>query len=153
MKISDGIIVYRHSLPLEARGKAAFLIEYAAALFHQAVLLLRIALTRGFDVIQACNPPDLIFLVAAPYKLLGKKFVFDQHDAGPELYHAKYGKRDFFYRLLVLAEKCTFRLADVVITANETYREIAIKRGGKRPEHVTAVYSIPSKDRLRRVRT
>jgi glycosyltransferase involved in cell wall biosynthesis len=147
----DGIAVYRHPLPLEARGKAAFLIEYAAALFHEARLLLKIAVTRGFDVVQACNPPDLIFLVAAPYKLFGKKFIFDQHDAGPELYLAKYRRRDFFHRFLVLAERCTFWLADAVISANQTYREIAIERGGKRPEDVVTVYSIPTKERIRRV--
>jgi glycosyltransferase involved in cell wall biosynthesis len=147
----NGIAIYRHSLPVEARGKLGFLIEYASALFHEARLLLKIAFTRGFDVVQACNPPDLIFLVAAPYRLFGKKFVFDHHDLCPELYAAKYNRHDFFHKLLLLAEKCTFRLADRVISANDTYRDIAITRGGCDPDSVTTVYSVPDRQRLRRV--
>jgi len=147
----NGIAIYRHPLPVEARGKMGFIFEYACALFHETRLLLKIAFTRGFDVIQGCNPPDLIFLVAAPYKLFGKKYVFDHHDLCPELYVAKYGRRGFFHRLLLLAEKCTFRLADRVISANDTYRDIAIERGGRVPEDVTAVYSVPDRQKLRRV--
>ncbi len=147
----NGIAIYRHPLPVEARGKMGFILEYASALFHEKRLLLKIALTRGFDVVQGCNPPDLIFLVAAPYKLFGKKYVFDHHDLCPELYAAKYGKRGVFRRLLLLAEKLTFRLADRVISANDTYRDIAIARGGKRPQDVTTVYSVPDRRKLRRV--
>ena len=84
---------------------------------------------RGFDVIHGCNPPDLIFLVALPFKAIGKRFVFDHHDINPELYEAKFNKRGFFWRLLVLFERMTFFFADVVISTNESYRKIAIERG------------------------
>ena len=147
----NGIAIYRHSLPVEARGKFGFLLEYASALFHETRLLLKVAFTRGFDVVQGCNPPDLMFLVAAPYKLFGKKFVFDHHDLCPELYAAKYERQDLFHRLLLLAEKATFKLADRVISANDTYRDIAIKRGGGTRTDVTAVYSVPDRQKLRRV--
>lgn len=147
----NGIAIYRHALPVEARGKLGFVIEYACALFHETRLLLKIALTRGFDVVQGCNPPDLIFLVAAPYKLFGKKYVFDHHDLCPELYAAKYERHGLFHRLLLLAERCTFKFADRVISANDTYRDIAITRGGKDPADVTTVYSVPDRQKLRRV--
>lgn len=150
-EVIDGIAIYRHSLPLEARGAKAFLVEYTAALFHEFRLLLKVQYGRGFDVIQACNPPDLIFLVAAPFKLFGKRFVFDHHDVCPELFEAKFGRRGLFHRLLLLAEKLTFRTANLVISANETYREIAIRRGGKKPEDVVTVYSVPDRARMRRV--
>lgn len=147
----DDIEIFRHNLPLEASGRFAFVYEYAAALFHEFRLLLKVRGRRGFDVIQACNPPDLIFLVAAPFKLLGKRFVFDHHDVCPELFVAKFERRGFFHRLLLLAEKATFRTADLVISANETYRRLAISRGGKKPEDVVTVYSVPDKARIRRV--
>ena len=69
----DGIAVYRHPLPFEAHSRFAFLFEYVNALFHEGRLLLKVALTRGFDVIQVCNPPDVLFLNALPYKLFGKR--------------------------------------------------------------------------------
>ena len=62
---------------------------------------MKVLFKRGFDVIHACNPPDLFFLIGGFYKLFGKKFLFDHHDANPELYEAKFGRRDFFYRLMV----------------------------------------------------
>lgn len=147
----DGIAIYRHALPLEARGSAAFLLEYSVALFHEFRLLLKVWRERGFHIIQACNPPDLIFLVALPFKLVGKRFIFDHHDVNPELFEAKFGKKGLMHRLLTLFEKLTFRSADLVISANDTFREIAISRGGKRPDDVVTVYSIPDKSRLRRV--
>jgi glycosyltransferase involved in cell wall biosynthesis len=147
----DGIAIYRHPLPLEARGRFAFLFEYAAALFHEFRLLLKVWRERGFAVIQACNPPDLIFLIALPFKLIGKRFVFDHHDVCPELFEAKFNRKGIVHRALLLAEKCTFMAADMVISANDTYRDLAISRGGKNPRDVVAVYSIPDKSRIYRL--
>lgn len=147
----EGIHVYRHSLPLEAKGALGFLAEYAAALFHETRLAWTILFRHGFDVVHACNPPDLIFLVGLQFKLLGKRFVFDHHDINPELYEAKFNKRGFFWRLLCLFEWLTFKTANVVISTNDSYRKIAITRGGKRPEDVFVVRSGPDLSRLRLV--
>jgi glycosyltransferase involved in cell wall biosynthesis len=148
----DGINIYRHPLPLEAHGAAAYLVEYSAALFWEFVLSLKVAWRHGFDVIHACNPPDLIFLIAAFYKLFaGKRFLFDHHDANPELYEAKFGRRNFFWRLLILAERMTFRLADVSIATNDSYQHIAVTRGGMPPNRVFVVRSGPATDRMREV--
>ena len=149
-ELLDGVHIYRHRLPTEASGAVGYLIEYAAALFWQTVLAWRVFFTRGFDAIHACNPPDTIFLVALPFKLLGKRFLFDHHDINPELYEAKFGRRDMFYRLLVWFERATFRSADVSIATNESYRRIAIERGGMDPSNVIVVRSGPDLRRLRR---
>jgi len=145
----EGIAIYRHPLPLEADGAAGYLLEYGAALFWEFVLTVKCLFSRGFDVIQACNPPDLIFLVALPYRLLGKKFIFDHHDINPELYLAKFRRQDFFYRLMLLFERLTFKSAALSIATNESYKEIAVTRGGKDPADVYVVRSGPSLDRLR----
>src|SRR5664280_1279553 len=146
----EGINIYRHSLPLEARGASAYLIEYSAALFFEFVLSLKVARRHGFDVIHACNPPDLIFLVGLFYKVFnGKSFLFDQHDANPEFFESKFGRRGFFWRLLLLAEKLTFKVADISIATNESYRRIAIDRGGMRPDRVFVVRSGPNLDRIK----
>ena len=99
----EGIHIHRHPLTVEADSAIGYALEYGLALFWQFVLSVRIALTRGFDVIQACNPPDTIFLVGGFFKLFGKRFIFDHHDINPELYEAKFGRRDIWYRLVVLA--------------------------------------------------
>ena len=147
----NGIDIHRHSLPLEAHGASGYLLEYGAALFHEMRLALKVAFGKGFDAIHACNPPDLIFLVAAPFKWFGgKHFLFDHHDINPELYEAKFdGRRDFFYKLMLFFERRTFRAAKVVISTNESYKRIAIDRGGKDPADVFVVRSGPSLDRIR----
>ena len=148
-EVIDGIHLWRYPLPREGAGAAGYLLEYGAALVQTLVLSLRVLATRGFDVVHACNPPDLFFLIGGLYKLFGKKFVFDHHDANPELYEAKFGRKDLFYRLMLLLEKLTFRTADISIATNQSYRRIAIERGGMAPERVFVVRSGPSLERLK----
>ncbi len=150
-EIIDGIHIFRHGLPIEASGPVGYAVEYTAALFWEFVLAIRVAVTRGFDVLHACNPPDTIFLLGIFFKLFGKKFLFDHHDINPELYEAKFGRRNFLYRLMLALERWTFRAADVSIATNESYRRIAIKRGGMRPERVFVVRSGPDLRRLKRL--
>jgi len=144
-----GIHIWRYDLPMEGAGALGYLVEYATALFWTFVLSLRVFFSRGFDIIHACNPPDLFFLIGCFYKLFGRKFLFDHHDANPELYVAKFGRKDFLYRLMLVLERLTFRAADVSIATNDSYRRIAIERGGMAPERVFVVRSGPSLDRLR----
>lgn len=149
-EIIDGVYIYRHWLPREANGRVNYLVEYGAALFWEFILSFRILLTRGFDVIHACNPPDLLFVVGAFYKIIfGKRFLFDHHDITPELYESKFGRRDLLWRLQVLLERCTFRLADVSIATNESFRSIAIERGRMKPNHVFVVRTGPNLSRIR----
>jgi len=145
----DGIAIHRYRLPVEASGARGYAIEYSAALLKTFLLCWKVLFTRGFDVIHACNPPDLFFLIGAFFKLFGKRFVFDHHDINPELYEAKFGHRDFFYRLLLALERWTFRFADVSIATNESYRRIAVERGGMDPDRVYVVRSGPSLERLK----
>jgi len=148
-EVIDDIAIYRHGLPHEADNTLGYFFEYTAALFWELVLALKVLITRGFDVIHACNPPDLIYLVAGLFKLLGKRFIFDHHDINPELYLAKFNKKDFFYKSLLYFEKATFRSAKVCIATNNSYRQIAIDRGGKKPDDVFVVRSGPSLERLK----
>jgi len=145
----DGVHIYRHSLPFEASSARGYAIEYPLSLLMEFWLAVRIALTRGFDVIQACNPPDTIFLIGRFFKLFGKRFIFDHHDINPELYEAKFGRRDVWYRLLCRLERWTFAAADASIATNESYRAIAIERGGMSADRVFVVRSGPD---LRKVK-
>ncbi|MEO8156428.1 MAG: glycosyltransferase family 4 protein [Betaproteobacteria bacterium] len=145
----DGIAIWRYTLPVEGEGPKGYAMEYSIALLRTFVLCWRILRKDGFDVIHACNPPDLFFLIGRFFKVLGKKFVFDHHDINPELYEAKFGRRDFFYRLMLKLERWTFRTADVSIATNESYRSIAMERGGMTPDRVFVVRSGPSLERLK----
>jgi glycosyltransferase involved in cell wall biosynthesis len=147
----DGIDIHRHSLPREADGALGYALEYGVALCMEFWLSLKILFGRGFDVVHACNPPDTIFIIGGFYKLFGKKFVFDHHDINPELYEAKFARRGFGHRLLLALERLTFNTADMVISTNESYRSIALTRGGVNPRNVFVVRSGPDLTRLRQV--
>ena len=148
----EGIHVFRHPAGFEARGRLGYPLEYANALFWEFVYSVKVLSRVGFDVIHACNPPDLIFLIGAFYKLLfGKRFIFDHHDLNPELYEAKFRRRGFVWKALALLERMTFSVADVSIATNESYRRIAIERGGMSPELVFTVRSGPDLNRVKAV--
>lgn len=140
----EGIHIYRHPLPYEADGALGYLIEYSVSLFWEFLLALKAFRRHRFEILHACNPPDLIFLIALIFKWsAGVKFLFDHHDINPELYEAKFGRRGLFHRLLLFFERLTFRSADVSIATNGTFAEIAVRRGGMRPDNVFVVRSVP----------
>jgi glycosyltransferase involved in cell wall biosynthesis len=142
-EVLDGIHIYRHPMFRQGGGLVGYLSEYTCALFWQFLYAWWIYVRRGFGVIQGCNPPDDVFLVALPFKLLGVKYIFDHHDANPELYIAKFEKRGFFYKVLVGLEKLTYRFSDVVICTNSSYRDLAVTRGGVDPEDTFIVRNGP----------
>ena len=148
-EILNGIEIYRHSLPLEARGALGYFLEYSTALFWEFFLSWKIYFKKRFQVIHGCNPPDLIFLVALWFKIFGVKYVFDHHDINPELYIAKFNSNGFFYKMMILFERLTFATANFSIATNESYKEIAMRRG-KMPENkIQVIRSGPKLDRLK----
>ncbi|MEO1456552.1 MAG: glycosyltransferase family 4 protein [Pseudomonadota bacterium] len=146
-EVIDGIEIHRHPLT-EARGALGYLREYASALFHQLRLSVRVLRKGGIDVIHGCNPPDLIFLNALALRPFGVRYIFDHHDICPELYETKFESRGFLWRAMCWLERMTFRTALVSIATNESYRRIAMERGGMAPEDVFVVRSGPRLERL-----
>ncbi len=142
-EVIDGVRIYRHPMPVEGRTARGFLFEYSCAFFFEFLYTLWIYLRHGFDVIQGCNPPDDIFLVALPFKLFGVKYIFDHHDANPELYVSKYERQGTFYKILIGLEKLSYRYSNVVMVTNASYQNMAIARGGVRPDNVFIVRNGP----------
>jgi len=139
----EGVRVYRHPRTDDGNSPFGYLLEYSSALFWEFIYSWWIFLRHGFHVIQGCNPPDTIFLVALPFKLFGVKYIFDHHDVNPELYFSKYGKQGFLYKVLIWFEKLTFRFSDVVMSTNRSYGDLAVARGGLDPADVFIVRNGP----------
>ena len=148
-KTSHGNLSRIGLLFLKLRSSVGYLVEYcyftAACLGVSTYVFVR----RGFDVIHAHNPPDTLFVVAVPFKLLGKKFVFDHHDLCPELYRSRYRTGEGFYtRLLEMFEWCSLKLADITIATNESYKQVQMKRANRDPRTIFIVRNGPDKLRM-----
>jgi len=139
----DGIWIYRHWISEEAGGLIGFFGEYASALFGEIRLAWNVFFKHRFRVIHLCNPPDLLFLVAAPFRALGVRVVYDVHDVWPEMFEAKFGRRNPLYWAVRLAERATYAVANVALATNESVRAIALRRGSMRPEDVFVVRTAP----------
>jgi len=152
----DGVDLYKYSPPPEARGFLSYAWEFAYCCVRTAVLSLVAYRAAPFRVIQACNPPDTYWLLALLWGRLGVRFVFDQHDLNPELFASRFGAptsraQRVQYAGLRWLERMTYRVADRVISTNESYRAIAMGRGGREGADVTVVRSGPDTHRMRPV--
>lgn len=147
----EGVHIYRHPMPREGNSPLGYVWEFSCALFWEFLFSWWIYLRRGFQAIQGCNPPDDIFVVAIPFKLFGVKYIFDHHDANPELYLAKYESKGLLYKAQVLLEKLTYRFSDVVMATNCSYKELAVTRGGLAPEDVFVVRNGPDLETFKAV--
>jgi glycosyltransferase involved in cell wall biosynthesis len=147
----EGIALYRYPPPPAASHAMGFLYEFAYSWVRALLLTFKVMRREGFDVIQACNPPDTYFAMAWLYKLFGKRFVYDQHDLAPETYQARFEKpsRTLLWGLRLL-ERLTYHSADRVIATNESYRDVALTRGRKSPEDVVVVRTGPDPQWMRR---
>jgi glycosyltransferase involved in cell wall biosynthesis len=150
-ELLDGILIRRYPPPPDTRGIATYLYEFAYCWLRTAGLVVRAHRAEGFDVIQACNPPDTFWALALPFKLFGKRFVFDQHDLCPEVYESRFpnGSRALLGGLRLL-ERATYAVADHVISTNESYRATAMERGHVASDDITVVRTGPDPERLRR---
>lgn len=149
-----GVSIYRYRIYQSRGGLFSYFVEYLVALIMSAWLAIVVFFREGFDVIQICNPPDLLVLVALPFKVLGKKIVFDQHDLSPEIYemHSGGAKGKLVIGILRFFERLTYACSNVVIVVNECCRKIAVGRGGKKPEDIFIVRNAPTVESFKSAR-
>ncbi|MBU1053722.1 MAG: glycosyltransferase family 4 protein [Proteobacteria bacterium] len=144
----EGVDIYRHPMPIEASGRADFFLEYISALFWEITLSIKLYFKKPFHIIHSANPPDHIFIIALIFKIFGVKYIFDHHDITPETYVAKFGAKNIIYKILMFMEKATFKTSDIVISTNESYKNIAITRGSKKDDEVFIVRNGPDLSRI-----
>jgi glycosyltransferase involved in cell wall biosynthesis len=146
----DGVRLYKYRPYAPGGSKIGFANEYAYSFLATVRLTFRARRSGRFAVMQACNPPDIFWPIALLLRALdGTAFVFDHHDLCPELYESRFPDGPALpYRVLLKLERRTHRTANHVISTNESYRDVAITRGGKSPSDVTVVRTGPDSYRL-----
>jgi glycosyltransferase involved in cell wall biosynthesis len=144
----EGIPIHRYPATPAGDGPAGYAREFGAALWRSAQVLRRVARDTPVDVVHAGNPPDFLVLAGLGLRRRGARLILDHHDLSPELYESRAGRRGVVYHALRALEWLSFRAADVVIATNETYRAVAIRRGGKDPADVFVVRNGPDLSRF-----
>lgn len=149
----DGIDIHRYDLRASRGGPVEYLREYVSACLQTRKVAFRLHDQRNFDVVHASNPPDLLLPAVWKLKRTGSRFVFDHHDLAPELYLSRFARgRYLIHRVLLVLERLSFGIADVVVATNETYRRVAVERGGKDPHDVFVVRNAPDPTRFQTAR-
>jgi glycosyltransferase involved in cell wall biosynthesis len=151
-QVVDTVELYKYRPYAPGGSKAGFITEYIYSFLATAWLTLKARRKGRFAVLQACNPPDIFWPIGMALRALdGTKFVFDHHDLCPELFESRFPDGPKLpYRGLRALERRTHRTADHVISTNDSYRDIAIRRSGKPASAVTVVRTGPDPDKLRR---
>jgi glycosyltransferase involved in cell wall biosynthesis len=150
-EVIDSVEIHRYRPYAPGGSKVSFIAEYAYSFLATAAKTVRARRSGRFAVIQACNPPDIFWPIGLFFRAVeGTKFVFDHHDLCPELFQSRFPDGPKLpYRALRALERRTHRTADHVISTNDSYREIAMTRSGKRPAEVTVVRTGPDPQRLK----
>jgi glycosyltransferase involved in cell wall biosynthesis len=149
-ELLQGVHIFRHDLPEEGNGALGYWKEYTSALSEEIRLARKIYKEIGFDVIHGCNPPDDIYMVARKFRKYGVKYVFDHHDICPELFEAKFGRKSgLLYWSQLFLERQTYKHCTFAFVTNESYKKIAIERGGMNPDKVIVLRSGPKLERMR----
>jgi glycosyltransferase involved in cell wall biosynthesis len=147
--VIDGVRILRYPLRGATGGPRGYLREYTVALWHTLRLAMKVRREGRVDIVHACNPPDLLFLVALVLRPGGTRFIFDQHDLVPEMFLSRFpGGGRILYWLTRILERLTFAAADAVISTNESYRQIAIERGKLSGDRVVVVRNGPDLSRF-----
>jgi glycosyltransferase involved in cell wall biosynthesis len=153
-EVIQGVSIFRYPIWQADGSFLSYLLEYGVAALMSFWLMWVVLFRVGFEVVQICNPPDILILIALPFKLLGKKIIFDQHDLSPEIYQVQKGKsrkNDLVVRALLAFEKLTYVFSDVIMVVNESCKRIAVGRGSKGEQNVFVVRNGPSVQNLRDV--
>jgi glycosyltransferase involved in cell wall biosynthesis len=150
--VIDTVELYKYRPYAPGGSKAGFIVEYVYSFLATAWQTLKARRGGRFAVLQACNPPDIFWPIALMLRWADRtKFVFDHHDLCPELFQSRFPDGPTLpYRGLRALERRTHRTADHVISTNDSYRDIAIRRSGKEPGDVTVVRTGPDPSKLKR---
>ncbi len=152
---SGRIRIFRFQASKPSHGFLSFTREFTQSWARSLRILRRVHRQHPIDVLQGCNPPDTIW--AMTRFLPGVKFVYDQHDLNPELFRSRFGELASRWArqqvsTLMMLEQRSYRTADRVLVPNESYREVARRRGRVPRERVTIVRSAPDTTMMRPVR-
>ena len=139
----NNINVFQYFCPFEGKSFFGILAEYSISIFFILFKSIRIYIKKPFHAVHLANPPDFLIFTFLPFKLLNVKIIFDHHDLSPELFVEKFQKKNLFYKLLLIFERISYKIADHIIVTNKSIKDICIKRNKVNHNKVSIVRNDP----------
>ena len=129
-EVLEGITIHRYSTTFSDGSVFGYLREYATAFIKTCVLLQKVLVRQGgIDIVHVANPPDIFWPLGLFIRLLGAKFIFDEHDLSPEAYLSRFNRDrrgGLLYNLQVGFQRLSYRVSNGIISTNESYRAKAV---------------------------
>lgn len=136
------VVPYR--LPFAGKGALSFALEFAWSFVAVAISLVSLRRRDRYDAVQYCNPPDVFWPLMLVGRLCGVPQIYDHHDLSPEVYAARGADTNpVIVRVLTWLERRSLRAASGVACTNESFREVARSRGGRKDDRVVVVRNGP----------
>jgi len=139
----DSIEIFQYNSFFEGASVFGLLLEYLLSSYSIFRYAIKIYIKKPFHIVHLANPPDFLALIFLPFKLLGVKIVFDHHDLCPELFIEKFNKKNPLYKMVVFFERFSYKLADVIITTNNSVKRVGIERDKTEGEKMYVVRNGP----------
>jgi glycosyltransferase involved in cell wall biosynthesis len=139
------ITLIKYPIPRRRLGRLWYLTEYFLFFLYSFFALAAKYPSKKYKIIHINNMPDILVFSAIIPKLFGAKIILDMHDPMPELYISKYhGKENgCMVKLLERLEKVSFSFADKIITANEAFKSLFLKRNKISLDKISVVLNCP----------
>ena len=126
----NNISLIKYPLPRVRISKIWYVFEYLLFFIYVSVVLTFRNFYRHYRIIQIQNMPDFLVFTALIPRILGTKVILDMHDPMPELFMTKYhvNDSDRMVWLIKFVEKLSFMFSDKILTANDEFKRIFLKR-------------------------
>jgi glycosyltransferase involved in cell wall biosynthesis len=148
-EVLEGIHIFRYPMLIEGKGRLGLIAEYLWSFGCIFLWTVYVSLRRGFRAIMIANPPDIFFPIMWMWRLFGKKTVFDHHDLTPELFATKFRvERSLVLSFFYFAERRMLRAVHKVVATNDSYKEIAVRRGARAGSDIVVVRNAPDPARF-----
>jgi len=112
-------------------GILGYLLEYGAFAAIAFLLAAVLHLRRRYHLVQVHTLPDPLVFAALVPRLLGARVLLDLHEAMPEFFATRFGRRTGSapVRVVALSEQASIRFADHAITCSSLLKETFVGRG------------------------
>jgi glycosyltransferase involved in cell wall biosynthesis len=148
VEVIDGVNVYRvQQREINERTAFSYLFRILRFLLVAMAVMTWKHLRKRYQLVHVHSVPDFLVIAALPLRLMSVPVILDIHDILPEFYASKFsaGHDSVGYRVLLIVEKWSARMANHVIIAHHLWYDRLVKRSATK-EKCSVICNYPNRD-------